>query len=504
MPRMRNQILKIGFALLVAFSTLGFTSTATPDTDFHSWHFSDLFKSHENLWISISHDFQLNNEDTSNYYVGKQVRWFRKQQYYLFELTRNAQPYIYYVLQQVRKRGMPSEIALMPMIESNYNPFNPSRRGAVGLWQIMPGTASGFGLTINWWYDGRRDVVASTNAALNYLQYLHDYFHDWLLAIAAYDSGEGRIIAAIRYNRRHHRPTDFWSLPLPYETKTYVPKLLALADIIKNHSDYGLRLIPVDNKPFFSTLTLKTQMPLEHLAKLSSTSTKLIRYLNPGFRRWATMPDHTYHFLVPIDKAQILRNRLAAGNHHTLPHTNPSGPKWLYHSVNSGESLSVIAEKYKTSVHALRKTNKLSHKTLRIGQNLLIPVASSTSSFKRMHDRKIAEDHVPGPQRIDYIIRPGDTIAKIAHRYHITNQDIYFWNSFSKNTRLQKNEKIVIWKPSQHYYSHHSKNGFRHRVRSGESLGSLAHRYGTSISHIKHTNHLTGNSIRIGQRLYIN
>ena len=136
------------------------------------------------------------------------------------------------------------------MIESNYNPFLYSKRGATGLWQLMPGTATGFSLLINWWYDGRRDVVASTNAALNYLEYLHDYFHSWLLAIAAYDAGEGTVAAAIRYNRRHGYLTDFWSLPLPYETREYVPKLLALADVIKNHQDYNLQLNPVENGPF--------------------------------------------------------------------------------------------------------------------------------------------------------------------------------------------------------------------------------------------------------------
>lgn len=444
----------------------------------------------------MSRDFQLDDEYIDNYYVLKQVRWFRKQQYYLFALTRNAEPYIYYVLQQTRNRGMPPEIALLPMIESNYKPFNYSRRGAIGLWQMMPGTASGFGLRINWWYDGRRDVVASTNAALNYLQYLHDYFHDWLLAIAAYDSGEGRVIAAIRYNRLHHRPTDFWSLPLPYETKIYVPKLLALADVIENHTRYGLRLVPVENKPFFTTIKLKKQMTLTRLAKLSNTSTKLIRALNPGFRRWATAPNHPYHFLVPIDKASIFHANLAKINRYAS-----QKPKWVYHRVLTGESLSIIADQYDTSIDALQKINRLKSSVLRIGEDLLIPAANAEPSFTRIHNRKIAEDHVPGPRRIDHIVKAHETVRKIAHRYHVKPQQIYFWNSFSRNDHLQINQEIVLWKTSRR---HLAKNGFYHRVKNGESLSVLAHRYGLSILQMKRTNKLPSNTIRAGQRLYIN
>ncbi|WP_304986043.1 transglycosylase SLT domain-containing protein [Coxiella-like endosymbiont] len=161
-----------------------------------------IFFHSNNLWTAISPHFAIYEKYVNNFYVQNQIRWFRPRQSYLYELTQNARPYIYYVLQQTRKRRMPAEIALLPMIESNYNPFLYSKRGATGLWQLMPETATGFGLLINWWYDERRDVIASTNAALNYLQYLHNYFHSWLLAVAAYDAGEGTVTAAIRYNRR--------------------------------------------------------------------------------------------------------------------------------------------------------------------------------------------------------------------------------------------------------------------------------------------------------------
>ena len=390
MPQMSKQILTIALAV-TAICLVGVTSVATPSPTQHVWHIRDLFSNNQSLWTVISDQFQIDNEYIENYYVKKQIRWFLTQQPYVYELTRNSQPYIYYILQQVRKRGMPAEIALIPMIESNYDPFGYSKRGAIGLWQLMPGTASGFGLHANWWYDGRRDLVASTNAALNYLQSLHDYFHSWLLAIAAYDAGEGTVVSAIRYNRQHHQPTNFWSLPLPYETKVYIPKLLALASIIKSHSHYGIHLVSVANKPYFTTVTVKAQMTLSHLAALADTSLKALRQLNPGFRRWAMTPDHAYNILLPITKAPLFEAKLAeAGQAPTTPMSSSS--QWLYHRVRSGESLSVIASQYDTTISALRRINKLRTNMIEIGEDLLIPVAEA---------EPMPPDQQTGPSRGD-------------------------------------------------------------------------------------------------------
>lgn len=503
MPRMYKPILKIGLAV-TAICLMGITSVATPSTSHRQWHFSDLFARNHSIWKSMSRHFRLNSRYYNNYRVKKEVQRLKHHQYYIYKLTRNAQPYIYYVLQQTKKRHIPDEIALIPMIESTYNPFDYSHVGATGLWQLMPGTASGFGLKINWWYDGRRDVVASTNTALNYLQYLHDYFHSWLLAIAAYNSGEGTVINAIRYNRRHHRPTDFWDLPLPQQTKNYVPKLLALAAIIKYHAQYGLRLIPVPNKPFFTTVTLKKQMSLQRLAKLSNISEKMFRRLNPGFRRWATMPNHPYHILVPISKKQILLANLEKANRHTKTKHNS---KWVYHRVRPGESLSTIASRYDTSVGALRNINKLKSNMILIGENLLIPVAQAKTTEIHINSRKISEDGIPGPKRVVYLVKRHDSMSRIAHRYHVTVQQIYFWNKFNNHTSLKTGQQLVIWVPRRYYhrsYSHHSRQSrFYHRVRSGDTLGGLAHRYGTTVAHIRAINHLASSRIFVGEKLRI-
>ncbi|MFQ6274227.1 lytic transglycosylase [Coxiella burnetii] len=490
MPRMRKWISNTTIALL-AFCLTGVTTTAMPASSGQQWHLSDPFSKGQNLWAVISHRFSFDGKYSNNYYVREKIRWFQHQQYYLTQLTQNAQPYIYYVLQQTEKRGMPAEIALLPMIESNYNPFLYSKRGATGLWQIMPGTATGFGLLINWWYDGRRDVVASTNAALNYLQYLHDYFHNWLLAIAAYDAGEGTISAAIRYNRRHGRPTDFWSLPLPYETREYVPKLLALADIIKNHTRYGLHLTPVENRPFFTTVALTAQMNLEKLVKLSDSTSKLIRNLNPGFRRSSTMPNHTYNFLVPINKADQLQKNLAELETQTHPLTG----KRIYHRVHAGDSLSILASRYHTSVTEIRQMNKLKSNVIQIGENLLIPEAQATP-YTPVHNARISEDNIPGPKRIVHVVKAHETIAQIAHLYHVTSRQIYFWNNINKPKTLAAGDKLIIWK-SLHLATKY------HRVKRGESLSTIAHFYGTTVSKLRHLNHLSGDNIRIGQQLMV-
>lgn len=492
---MRKWIFNTTIALL-AFCLIGVTNIAIPALPGQTWHISDLFShDQQNLWAAISQQFSLTAQYTNNYYVRKQIRWFRQQQYYLSELTKNAQPYIYYIFQQTKKRGIPPEIALLPMIESNYNPFLYSKRGATGLWQLMPGTATGFSLLINWWYDGRRDVVASTNAALNYLEYLHDYFHSWLLAIAAYDAGEGTVAAAIRYNRRHGYLTDFWSLPLPYETREYVPKLLALADVIKNHQDYNLQLNPVENGPFFTTVTLKTQMDLKRLVALSDSTLNLIQKLNPGFRRSITLPHHIYNFLVPLDKADHLEQSLAE--------LETGGPKqlsekWAHHRVHAGDSLSILASRYHTSVAEIRHMNKLKSDVIEIGENLLIPEAEATP-YISVNNSRVSEDNIPGPKQVVHVVKSHETIDRIAHHYHVMPQQIYFWNNnkHNKHKNLSAGEELTIWQPTFRHLL------LYHRVRQSESLLTIAHHYRTTVFKLRRLNHISGDIIRVGQRLVV-
>lgn len=325
----------------------------------NQWKIHDLL-THYDFWSVIGQEFSMQGYDKRPE-VQQEIRWLTSHPYYLLKMTQNASPYIYYILNQTRDRGMPAEIALIPMIESNYDPSSTSRRGAAGLWQMMSHTAKGFSLSINNHYDGRRDVVASTRAALDYLTYLHDFFGDWLLAIAAYDSGVGVIIEKLKYNKKHNKPQDFWSLDLSQETSIYIPRLLALANIIRNHEDYGVQLVPVANKPFFSMVSIEAPFNLNEIAEKSGADIKMIRKLNPEFRRNTIQSGGTYTLLLPVKKAD-------AFNRHPAQNKNIR-----HYTVKPGDSLGRIAHRFHVKINALKKENQLKNDIIKPGQLLIIP-----------------------------------------------------------------------------------------------------------------------------------
>ena len=264
-----------------------------------------------NLWDSLKDDLELSHE-TDNPEVKKQINWYQHHQSYLNHAIARAAPYIFYVYQQTQKQHLPAELALLPFIESNYNPSASSEMGATGLWQIMPGTARQTGLKINSQYDGRRSLTASTHAALSYLSSLHFLNKDWLLALAAYNSGQGTLLQAIRQNSREDQDTDFWSLPLPQQTRAYVPKLLAIAAIIHQPERYHIHLQPVKNGPYLSSVKVAAKTDFNKAAKLAGISTATLHELNPAFRKWPVVAMNApINLVVPINKAVQFKKTLA-------------------------------------------------------------------------------------------------------------------------------------------------------------------------------------------------
>lgn len=471
-----------------AFMAPSLADIEAPNMDNNADYSSSIF-------ADMRSNFQL-QDDTYMPAVEQQIQWWQEHSGYLDQLLVQARPYIYYVYQQTQERNLPAELALIPFIESQYNPFAVSRVGALGLWQMMPGTASGFGLKINWWYDGRRDVVASTSAALDYFTYLYNFFdQNWYLAIAAYDSGEGTVLDAVRYNERKQRKTDFWNLPLPSETKDYLPKILALAAIIKNPNQYGIELPYIPDRPYFASVDVQSQIDINEVAKLAGVSDAMIRQLNSGFRRWATDPDGPYTILIPVAHAQEFANKL---DH--LP--KEARVTWHHYYVSQGDTLSKIAQKYKTTVSIIKEVNNLKDNTIQIKQSLLIPESdhySITSKFLRSR-ATIAEINLPGPQRMVYVVQSGNSLWSIAKQFDITVRDIRFWNNLSAKHVASPGEKLTLWLKKRHW-SHPSTVNYQ--VRQGDSLGKIANEFNTSIDKIKSLNQLHNNIIHVNQTLKI-
>ncbi len=320
-----------------------------------------------NLWTAMRSHFELSSHGHSQA-VNKQLAWYVAHKWIVQMIIKNSEPYIGYVYQQTQQRHMPAEFALLPMVESGYVPFADSSAGAAGLWQIMPNTASSNGIKINWWYDGRLDIVHSTNAALDYLLQLKNNVTSWALAAAAYNDGEGDVLSAIDYNKRKGLSTDYWSLPLPHETREYVPKLLALAEIIRNPSRYGITLPALTTQPTFSVITLHSQLDRKQIANLTGTTKEVIHELNPGMLRWATSAHGVYDLVIPTDDLATFKINMArlADKKRLL---------WVYHS-SANQSLADIANQYHTTVARLTKVNDLQAQTFKSGMGLLVPIVS--------------------------------------------------------------------------------------------------------------------------------
>lgn len=368
----------VSLILSNALATTHHPTTSTPHshkqtTQKNVWkrisHSLKTFKRPQSVWQKIASHMNLKLY-AHNELVHQQVRWYLIHSKALYRLTKNAEPYLAYIISELKKRDMPLELALLPMVESSYNPILTSKKGAVGLWQMMPITARDLGISMNWWYDGRRDIVASTHAALDYLQYLHDYFKSWPLTFAAYNSGIGTVQKAIRQNKALGLPTYYRSLDLPQQTKEYVPKIVALAMILSNPQQYHLPIHPVTNRQMFTSVRLNYPLSLTQVATLAHCRLSTVHKLNPGFKRKKPAPGRShYNVLLPTSRVTTfhthLKHYLLAANSHKVK-TN------VYH-VQHGDSLISIAHKHHVSLLALRESNHLYSNMIRAGQSLYIP-----------------------------------------------------------------------------------------------------------------------------------
>ena len=271
---------------------------------------------HKQVWGRMRENFKIarKQDNAQHQQIQKHIKKFTRQEKNLAKVSLQASPYLYYIVEQLEKRNMPGELALLPMIESNFQPGAISHRGAAGLWQFIPSTGRIYGLKQDAWYDGRRDIKASTDAALNYLSFLHKEFdNNWMLALAAYNAGEGAVHRAIKRNKRAGKPITFWDLQLPKETREYVPKFLALAQVIANPEGHDISLPAIDNKPYFSFVNPGIAIHFNQAAKLADIDLSELKRLNPGYRQSTThpKPQGPKGLLLPIANAQKFEYNLA-------------------------------------------------------------------------------------------------------------------------------------------------------------------------------------------------
>ncbi len=437
--------------------------------------------------------------------IDQQLAWFEHNPEYLDRTFQRAQRYMYLIVTEVEARGMPLEFALLPVVESAYEPFAYSPSRAAGLWQFIPGTGVRFGLKQTWWYDGRRDVIESTRAALDYLQALHDQFDgDWLLAIAAYNVGEKTVQREYDRNRALGKPADFWHLNLPAETRAYVPKLLAMKRLMAEPERYGLDIAPVPNQPYFAVVDTGAQIDLKIAARLAGTGYDEIAALNPGFNRWATDPEGPHRMLVPIDNADGFELALRA--------LDPADRvRYATHVVTRGETLPSIARRYGTSVAVLSKVNELHGQYVGIGSVLKIPEASDKLPDKVLLaaarvDRPLPPTSgAPGQRQILHRVRAGETLNSIARRHGVPVATLARLNNLNPGDSLQVGQRLVLKSSARREREAEQPPAARrvlYTVRKGDSVFSISRQFQISVDQLQSWNGLNKrHQIRAGQQL---
>jgi membrane-bound lytic murein transglycosylase D len=439
-------------------------------------------------------------EDVQRLAVDQQLNWFATHPDYLERAFGRAELYLYHIVTELEARGMPLEIALLPVVESAFEPYAYSRARASGLWQFIPGTGSRYGLKQDWWYDGRRDVVESTRAALDYLQSLHDEFNgDWLLAIAAYNCGEMAVERALDYNRARGRPLDFWSLRLPKETQAYVPKLLAMRRLVSDPEAYDVSISPIPNQPYFARVDTHGQIDLKIAAEIAGVTDEELYELNPAFHRWATDPSGPHYLLLPVDGAQVFTQNISQLGDEQRMHSQT-------YTVGRGDSVISVAKKFNTTPNVVREMNDLPAGPLTVGADLHVPSSSYSLPAKVLlaaarvdgRDRSARRPHV-------HVVRRGDTMWSIARRTGMDVNKLAVMNGMQPGDPLRAGQRLRLSNSDSTARS--ASSGSRkvtYVVRAGDTLTQIAKLFQVSVKEIMAWNGIGSRSaISAGQKLTI-
>ncbi len=375
-------------------------------------------------------------------YVQQAVHWYATRPDYVARMTERSRKYLYYIVQEVQRRDMPTELALLPFIESAFNPDALSCAHAAGMWQFIPSTGRHFNLQQTLFQDGRRDVMASTRAALDYLGKLHAMFGSWKLALAAYNWGEGGLQHAIAYNQAHGRPVDYADLPMPLQTRNYFPRLQAVKDIIEDPQRYGITLPDIPNRPYFQAVAIHRDLDVAQAARMAGITVEQFRSLNPAFNKPLIVAATHPRILLPYDNAAAFEQAMAA-------HPGPLA-RWTAVRVHRTSTPAALARRLHLAEGTLRDVNGIPRRTLiKAGSTVLVPRPPhddhNVSKHLAEHAVLALAPDLPPLRRLRVFAGSHDTPWSVARRYGVSAWDVAHWNHVREDARLRPHAELVVY-----------------------------------------------------------
>ena len=434
---------------------------------------------YQDVWDFIKQNNSSQNTNILNDQVLAYMNMHLKDLDKFDEYLNDSYYFLYFVIQELEKNNLPLELAILPYIESNYDPFSISSSGAVGIWQFMPRTGRLYQLDKSWWNEDRHDPFRSTEAAVKYLKYLYQRFDQNIYhTLAAYNAGPSLLDRRINQNKRRGMDTDFWSLNVPVQTKNYVPKYIALRELILNSDNYGIKLPQIPYEPVVKKISIPGQVEVLTLSEYLDIKPELLYKLNAGYTKWASAPEDESVFYIPSEKYILFEDE-------DNPFKNSNQINWISHIVQSGDSLWSLASKYDTEVRIIKKINYLNNDLLSINDTLLIPLSKSKSN-----------NFIPYEM---YIVSEGDTLWSIAKEYNIEIRDLSRMNSIDENSYLQLGQQLSIGNKNIHRNMESKKRTILYSVKQGDNLFKISELFDVSIRSIEEINNFKNTTLMPGQ-----
>ena len=434
---------------------------------------------YQDIWEYIKKNNSSQNNNILNDQVLSYMNMHLKDIDKFNEYLNDSYYFLFFVIQELEKNNLPLELAILPYIESNYDPFSISSSGAVGMWQFMPRTGRLYQLDKSWWSEDRHDPFRSTEAAIKYLKYLYQRFdQDIYHTLAAYNAGPSLLDRRINQNNRRGIDTDFWSLNVPVQTKNYVPKYIALRELIFNSDNYGIQLPQIPYEPVVKKISIPGQVEVLTLSEYLDIKPELLYKLNAGYTKWASAPENESVFYIPVEKYNLFDNE-------DNPFINSNQINWISHIVQSGDSLWSLASKYDTEVKIIKKINYLNNDLLSIDDTLLIPLSKSKSN-----------NFIPYEM---YIVSEGDTLWSIAKEYNIEIRDLSRMNSIDEDSYLQLGQQLSIGNKNIHRNMESKKRTILYSVKQGDNLFKISELFDVSVRSIEEINNFNNATLMPGQ-----